>query len=360
MNNRSIAWPAKVFVHIVTFNNADTISACLDSLLNQDSYVFNQSLVIKVTDNDSSDSTVQLLQKRFPQIEVALNSCNVGFCAAHNVGAHSFILSDCSYFLVLNPDLWLEPDALIKMVTAFQSDSKIGSVTPLLLRCSHDLKKLEPGVIDAAGMCLTPALRHFDRGSGTVAVERYLKREDVFGGTGACLMLRREFVEDVKLETARESDLLKVHPEYTSITAKRFPVFDEAFFAFREDADLAWRGQLLGWRCLYEPSAVGYHRRTVLPENRKQLPDFLNRLGVRNRFLLQINNYSVLNCPGGFWRGMIGRNIVVLLGIVLWEWSSIPALVDLKKLAGRALARRRCLLDKLIKVKQVKIELTDL
>ena len=48
--------------------------------------------------------------------------------------------------------------------------------------------------------------------------------------------------------------------------------FDEPFFAYREDADVAWRAQLLGWDCLYVPAAVAEHVRRVVPERRGSLP----------------------------------------------------------------------------------------
>ena len=66
--------------------------------------------------------------------------------------------------------------------------------------------------------------------------------------------------------------------------------FDENFFAYREDADLAWRAQWLGWSCLYIPEATGYHIRRVLPERRAGLPDAINMHSFKNRFLLRIKN----------------------------------------------------------------------
>src|SRR5207244_426573 len=65
---------------------------------------------------------------------------------------------------------------------------------------------------------------------------------------------------------------------------------DEDFFAYREDADVAWRGRLLGWRALYVPDAVAQHVRRVTPEARRQLPERINRDSVRNRFLLRLKN----------------------------------------------------------------------
>ena len=69
---------------------------------------------------------------------------------------------------------------------------------------------------------------------------------------------------------------------------------DEDFFTYREDADVAWRGRLLGWRALYVPAAVGHHVRRVTPEARRELPERINRDSVRNRFLLRLKNEGLL------------------------------------------------------------------
>ena len=68
--------------------------------------------------------------------------------------------------------------------------------------------------------------------------------------------------------------------------------FDPDFFVYREDADVAWRAQLMGWRCLYTPLARGYHVRNVLPGNRRALPPEINMHSVKNRFLMRIKNMT--------------------------------------------------------------------
>jgi GT2 family glycosyltransferase len=95
--------------------------------------------------------------------------------------------------------------------------------------------------------------------------------EYVFGATGAAALYRRSMVDDVL-----------VHGEF----------FDEQFFAYREDADLAWRAQLMGWRCLYIPEAVGWHVRRVTPERRSELPTEINWHSIKNRFLMRAKNIS--------------------------------------------------------------------
>ncbi len=141
----------------------------------------------------------------------------------------------------------------------------------------------------------------------------------MFGASGAAACYRRDMIEDVSVEGE---------------------FFDEAFFAYREDADLAWRAQILGWDCLYVPTAVGYHVRHVLPGNRRQVAAALNRHSVKNRFLMRIKNADravLVRCslPG------FARDAVVVGGCLAAEWSSLPAFADVARLWPRARRQRR-------------------
>jgi GT2 family glycosyltransferase len=169
---------------------------------------------------------------------------------------------------------------------------------------------------------MTAAMRHLDRGAGEPDRGRFDRLEQVFGASGAAALYRRAMLDDVRV--AGE-------------------VFDEDFFAYREDADLAWRAQLLGWQCLYVPEAVAVHVRRVTPERRGTLPPGLNRASVRNRFLLRMKNQTA----GNFVRFLLPalfRDAQVVGYVVLREPRSLPAFVDLLRLAPRTLAKRRTIM----------------
>src|SRR5207237_10299092 len=85
-------------------------------------------------------------------------------------------------------------------------------------------------------------LRHLDRGAEQPDHGQFDKTEYVFGATGAAALYRRRMVDEISVDGE---------------------FFDESFFSFREDADLAWRAQLLGWRCLYVPVEVGWPERLL-------------------------------------------------------------------------------------------------
>ncbi len=88
-------------------------------------------------------------------------------------------------------------------------------------------------------------MRHLDRGAEEIDRGQFGQVQYVFGASGAAAFFRRDFIEDVSVEGE---------------------FFDEEFFAFREDGDLAWRAQVMGWKCLYTPAAVAWHVRRVTPE----------------------------------------------------------------------------------------------
>jgi GT2 family glycosyltransferase len=100
--------------------------------------------------------------------------------------------------------------------------------------------------------------------------------------------------------------------------------FDPDFFAYREDADVAWRAQLLGWKCIYTPYAIAYHVRSVLPSNRRSLPAVINMHSVKNRFLMRINNITARLYKQHFW-AITSRDLIVVAGCFLREWSSLRA-----------------------------------
>ena len=102
--------------------------------------------------------------------------------------------------------------------------------------------------------------------------------------------------------------------------------FDEDFFAFREDADLAWRAQLMGWKCLYVPSAVAWHVRRVTPERRQQLPHEINWHSVKNRFLMRGKNASGWLCWRLFWP-VAWRDLMIFGYAVVRDRRLLSALI---------------------------------
>lgn len=258
------AEPKLVSVAITTYNSAQYLKACLESLEKQ-TY---RPLEIIVVDNNSGDGTRELLADLDSNVKVIYNQSNTGFAAAQNQAMRA---ASGRWLLSLNPDVVLTPIFIAEMVAAGELDASIGSVSGKLLRWHPGGPSEFSHVIDSTGIYFTTSLRHLDRGAEQDDTGQFAKLEYVFGATGAAALYRREMVEDVS-----------VQGEF----------FDEQFFAYREDADLAWRAQLMGWKCLYTPQAVAWHVRRVTPERREQLPTHINWHSVKNRFLMRAKNIS--------------------------------------------------------------------
>lgn len=301
-----------VSITIVTFNNARYIRRCLEFALDQD----YPALEIIVIDNASSDDTPAVLQEFASRVRMALNRENIGFAAGQN---QAIALSRGKWVLALNPDVRLTPNFVSQVVAAGESDPEVGSVAGKLLAMPADFTIPERPVLDSAGICFTPNLRHFDRGSRVPDDGRYDRPEYVFGATGAAALYRRRMIEDVS-----------IGGEF----------FDADFFAYREDADLAWRAQLLGWKCLYTPEAVGYHVRRVLPSNRRSLPADINMHSVKNRWLMRIKNMTS-DLYRRHWFAITLRDCAVVGGCLLFEFPSLRAFPFVLRHWRRTWAKRR-------------------
>jgi GT2 family glycosyltransferase len=285
-----------VCVSIVTCNDELYIERCLEAVLAQS----RVHLEIVVVDNASSDKTLELLAKFRPHLRLIRNQRNAGFAEAQNQGIRC---SHAPWVLVLNPDVLLEPDFVAGLLNTAAAEPRVGTVCGKLLSIGKGFTPPPEPRIDSAGMYFTPAMRHFDRGWGQLDTGQYERREYVFGATGAAALYRRAMIRDISVDSE---------------------FFDPRFFLYREDADVAWRAQLLGWRCLYTNAAVGYHVRTVTPANRKVVSPLFNMHSVKNRFLMRIKNLT----PGvwsGCWAAMTMRDLLVICGCLLSEPRSLEA-----------------------------------
>ena len=309
--------PTSVSVTIVAYNSRPFLEACLQSVFEQNYH----PLEVVVVDNGSMDGSRGFLSRFEGRARVEYNNSNIGFAAAQN---QAIEMSRGDWVLVLNPDVVLLPGVIEQLVEAGRIDEKAGTVCGRLLAIDRDLKPPANPLIDTAGIYFTEAMRHFDRGWHEPDDGRFRKMEYVFGASAAAALYRREMIADIS-------------------EAGNF--FDPDFFAYREDADVAWRAQLLGWRCLYTPAAVGYHVRSVGPGNRRDVPALINMHSVKNRFLMRTKNMT-----GGvfrrFWRQMIARDLLVLGGSLLLEQRSLPAFWRLAKCFPRALRSRSWIMNR--------------
>jgi len=304
--------PGSVTVSIVTFNSRRYIRRCLETLLEQT----HRPAAVVVVDNASLDGTRLILGEFRGKIRLIQNERNVGFAAGQN---QAIAASRSEWVLTLNPDVLLKPRFLEQLVSAGEQDGKIGTVCGKLLRIGQDFEPMPDRRLDSAGIYFVPNLRHFDRGWNEPDDGRFARPELVFGGSAAAALYRREMIRDVSLTGA---------------------FFDPEFFTYREDADVAWRAQLLGWQCLYTPDAMAYHVRRVVPGSRRPNPAVLNMHSVKNRFLMRINNLTG-DLFQRHWWPILSRDLLIAGGCLFSEPASLPAFWRLARCLPKAIDKRR-------------------
>jgi GT2 family glycosyltransferase len=255
---------APVAVVVVSWNSTTYLPGCLDSLR----ALRRPPAELVVVDSGSTDGSASLVQRGYPEARCIACAQNVGFCRGNNLGIRA---TSSPFVLVLNPDTTLERDFLEQLLPAFE-DARVGLVAGKLLR-------FDRRTIDSAGQELGRNRRPIDRGYGRPDVGQLDRDADVFGACGAAALYRRQMLEQIA----------DPGPCY----------FDESFFAFGEDLDLAWRAQRRGWRAAYRYRAVGYHARggtaTHSPFWRRRVPLLgrspeLRLHAVKNRYLSILRN----------------------------------------------------------------------
>lgn len=300
-----------VSVTLVTYNSGRFIKRCLESVLEQ----MHEAKEIIVIDNASTDGTVDILEQFEGSCRIVYNPENAGFAAAQN---QAIEMAKGGWILTLNPDVLMLPNFIQSLVEAGQIEPGIGTVCGKLLTIKATMELPDEPRVDSTGIYFTPMMRHLDRGSQEVDNGHYRANEYVFGATAAAALYRREMIDDISIDGE---------------------FFDPDFFVYREDADVAWRAQLLGWRCIYTPNALAYHVRNVLPGNRRALPSLINMHSVKNRFLMRLKNMT----PDLYrrnWLSITYRDLVVLGCCVLREHTSLKAFWYVARNWRRVLRKR--------------------
>ena len=172
-----------------------------------------------------------------------------------------------------------------------------------------------------------------NRGQGERDEGQYNKTEEIFGVDGAAPLYRRTALENIKLP-------IRIKFAYNSHqNSHAYEYFDEDFFCYKEDVDLAWRLQLYGWKSVYEPRAIAYHLRGAgeravknyisVALARRKISQFAKFYSFKNDRLMRIKN----ELPSLFFRhffSILIKEIGAWLYVLFLEhytWNSIKALI---------------------------------
>jgi len=301
---------APVAIAIVTHDSAADLPSCLAAVGRLDPAPAELAIV----DCASTDDSVGLARRGAPAgiaTRIVALAENLGFAGGTN---RALAETAAPWVLTLNADAEPAADFLARLLEP-TGEPRVGAVAGRLVRPG------EPPRLDACGMRLTRAWRHFDRGSGEPDRGQFARPERVFGATGAASLWRREALADVAVDGE---------------------IFDPRFHSYREDAELCLRLGERDWQVVYQPGARAVHRRRVVPAGRRELPAAINYHSLKNRYLLRIGHQTA----GNFWRTLpwtLTRDVAALVWVVTRERSSLAAYGWLWRHRRELRARRRLL-----------------
>ena len=313
----------RVAVGIINYHDYLHLPVCLDGVKRQS---LRPELVI-VLDNQSSIGEIRTVARAYPEVQMLSMQENLGYSG----GANRIIreAEGYEYILLLNPDAVLDPRCLEEMVRAMESAPGVGAVGGKLLLGDSQLDpgpaSKTPRVLDSTGHLIFRSRRIIDRGHGESDVGQYETPEEIFSICGAAVLFRRAMLEEVQIDG-----------EY----------FDEDFFAYKEDVDICWRAQLLGWSSFYNPVATAYHLRGwKRRDDRRSVPWIRKYHSFKNHYLMMIKN----EIPSLFWRDFfpilwLGIRATVYISIV--EPSLWKALLDLRNYWPRARYKRQIIMGR--------------
>ncbi len=219
-----------VVIVLLTCNQKDYTLDCLKSLSNLE----YDNLSSVIVDNNSSDSTIEAILEKYPQVHIVKNDYNAGVAGGRNCGiAYAEEKFDYKYMLILDNDTTVEVDSLKLMVKTLENDANIGVVSPKIFLMG------EGKILDQAGGSVVNFYTGSTakRGFGQLDTGQYdeIQTQDCLP-SGACSLSRRDVL-------VRCSGL------------------DEVFNPYGfEDLDYSLRVKKAGYKLWYEPKAVIYHK----------------------------------------------------------------------------------------------------
>ncbi len=210
-----------ISVIIPNLNGLKHLPTCFEALRKQ---TYPQVEIILV-DNASSDESVSVTQRDYPEIKILQLNRNFGFAGAVNRG---IVASQGEIVALLNNDTEADPFWLEALANAFTVYSQAGCVASKILLFNQRT------ILHSAGDGFGQDGRPLNRGVWQTDEGQFDQDTFIFGGCGGAVAYRKAMLNDIGL-------------------------FDEDFFMYCEDVDLNWRAQIAGYACIFAPQAIVYH-----------------------------------------------------------------------------------------------------
>ena len=262
-----IAKTPKASIVILNWNGYEVTRECLASL----SKIDYPNCEVVLVDNGSADGSPDRLAAEFTEITVIRNHKNLGFTGGNNVGIRRALEQNADYVLLLNNDTVVAPNFLSELIRAGESDQRVGLLNPKILYFEpSDRLWYAGGSFNIwKGIASHRGSRELDRG-------RYDTPEEVTFITGCAFLIKTEVIRKIGL-------------------------LDECFFYSCEDTDWTIRSLKAGYKALYVPSAVLWHKESMDVKNNagKAFRDFYN---ARNCLLLARRHAKAYHWPSFLFR----------------------------------------------------------
>jgi GT2 family glycosyltransferase len=210
-------------------------------------------------ENKSPKVTKQYPNEDKTTLTLIKNDANYGFAKANNIAMEYTLKNhNPNYILLLNNDTIVEGEFLTEMISVAENDEKIGIVGGKLLNANN------PQIIDSTGHIISWG-RIIDRGHGKIDKHQYDNQNKIMGAMAAAALYKREMLRDIGL-------------------------LDTDYITLGEDADLSWRAHNRGWKAIYNPKSIIYHKRgksitkkSIIPKmtilSLKNTTEYVNRYG---------------------------------------------------------------------------------
>ncbi|MEM2928921.1 MAG: glycosyltransferase family 2 protein [Nitrososphaerota archaeon] len=246
-----------VSIIVLNYNGKNFLDECLTSIFNTKYENFEIILV----DNGSIDGSVEYVKEKFGKEEklkiLALNQ-NMGFAQGNNEG---FKIAKGEYVVFLNNDVRVKENWLKELIKIMEENSNIGAAQPKIL--------LDDGIhIDAAGCFIDYMGRVYQRGVFEEDKGQYNSIDEIFYAKGAAIIIRRKVLEEVD-------------------------IFDPSYFIYYDETDLCWRIWLKGYKVVYIPSSIIYHKGGATM-GKKRSPEAMFH-ARKNHIATLIKNYEMKN-----------------------------------------------------------------
>ena len=310
----------KVGVAVISTNEGELLRRSLPTALAQD------AVDVVVLDNASDDDTAAVAEGL--GVRCVRLAPRHSYCRAMNAAVEAV---EGEALLFMQPDCFLTPGFVAAARRHLEEGADVGSVAPKLIRTEGPEEAQRLDAIDTAGMSVDRRRKNGLVGHGRPSLA-FGTVSEAFGADGAVALYRRTALEDAAVDG-------EVFDEDLVLTRAGVPA------DWGSDADLAWRVRLLGWRCVYEPEAVGYHIRRYSPSKRSGVAEWQRMVQFRNRYLMIAKNDPLPGLLRDLPR-ILAYEVAALGFALLRERHLLQGYVEAARLLPRMWRKRAALRDR--------------